>query len=259
LVALIHPRMAEVVFACAIAFHLLTLALSGIFFWQNMVLLTALVVSVHSLPPSVSASLFGVVNGALALLLILLLPLRKRLWKPTQLGWWDGPLVCRVDWVVVGASGTRYGLYNDFMNPNDRLFGNKLGPELGRSLRISQHCGECEEEETALALYAGQESLEAIKRRLGHVFYHPDHVREHRRYLTAFFTNFNRGARKRVCPTWLRAPGDQLFYWGSLPRFKGQEKVAAVLLSEREQLFDGATIVTLREQLIDQVVIAPPA
>jgi hypothetical protein len=252
LFVLVDRRLADALLGSALAFHVMTLVLGGIFFWQNMALLAALLVAVHRLPPAVAAELFGPAPGALAAALMLLFPLRKRLWKPTHLGWWDTPLVCRVDWIVHGESGRRYGLYNDFLNPNDRLFGNKIGFELSRHPRITHHTGECEHEQVARALYAGDD-VASIQRRFGAVEFHPARARAQIAYVVAVLRGVQQGRRKHVVPVWMRAPGDQLFYWGLAPRFTGQERVTRLELVEREYLFEGQRIVTTRETTIVDV------
>ena len=69
-------------------------------------------------------------------------------------------------------------------------------------------------------------------------------------YLTTFLRQFNAGHRKSVVPLWLKAPGGQWFYWGKLPRFKGQEPIEELVVHYREQYFDGERI----HLLIDQPV-----
>ena len=65
-----------------------------------------------------------------------------------------------------------------------------------------------------------------------------------------FFRNYNAGHRKRVAPPWLKAPGGQLFYWGSLPRFTGQEPVDGLDVVYREYYFDGGQVHLVTENKI---------
>jgi hypothetical protein len=74
----------------------------------------------------------------------------------------------------------------------------------------------------------------------------------HDQYITAFLRNFNAGHQKRVCPAWLKAPGGQLFYWGKLPRFRGQESIDELVIHYRESYFDGQRIVTVTDQVVKQ-------
>ena len=73
--------------------------------------------------------------------------------------------------------------------------------------------------------------------------------------MTAFLTNHNLGKPKRVCPRWMKAPGGQLYYWGRLPRFRGQEQVKRVIIHYREEIFDGTRFLTLRNELLKTIDI----
>ena len=70
---------------------------------------------------------------------------------------------------------------------------------------------------------------------------------------SAFLQNFNAGKRKRVCPSWLKAPGGQLFHWGKLPRFTGQEPIDELVARYREEYFDGHRIVQVTDRVIWEV------
>ena len=97
--------------------------------------------------------------------------------------------------------------------------------------------------------------LDEIADRMGKCRYDPECVEQHDRYMLAFLTNFNRGKPKQVCSRWLKAPGGQLFFWGRLPRFRGQEPVKRLRVHYREEVFDGTQIVTLRNELIKTIEI----
>ena len=56
--------------------------------------------------------------------------------------------------------------------------------------------------------------------------------------------------RKRVCPVWLKAPGGLLRYWGTLPRFTGQEPIEKLIVRYREQYFDGERIHLVTDKIV---------
>ena len=133
---------------------------------------------------------------------------------------------------VQGRSGARYGLYNDFMCPNERIFGQVYGGFLSDEKRINGHIGETVRREQFDALNAVGEDLsrlDRVKEELGQSLYDAHLAAVHDQYMTAFLRHFNARHRKRVVPVWLKAPGGQLYYWGELPRFTGQEPVAGLV------------------------------
>ncbi len=172
-----------------------------------------------------------------------------------QLGWWDTPFSCRVHYEVKGKSGAWYGLYNDFMCPNERIFGQLYGGFLSDEKRISKHIGETTKRNQFDALNAVGEDLsklEQAKEELGRSYYDSKLEAVHDRHITAFFQNFNAGRRKRLVPFWLKAPGGQLFYWGQLPRFSGQEPIDELVIHYREYYFDGRRVALVTDRLVKE-------
>lgn len=241
-----------------VLFHATVFILSGILFWQNFTMLTTLIGVLFFLPESVSQNLFGLSNGFFACGLMVVLPILLNLWRPLKLAWWDTPCIDRIDWTVEGVSGKIYGLYNDFLAPNDRLFGNESGYFLARCKRLTRHLGETKSWPMAKAIYdsiSTPQLLEEVRDRLGSDRYDEHQELEHDRYMEVFMTNHNLGHPKRVCPGWMKAPGDQVFYWGRHPRFLGQERVKRLILRHREQIFDGVQIITLRDEWLKTIEI----
>ena len=65
-------------------------------------------------------------------------------------------------------------------------------------------------------------------------------------------TSEDAGHRKRLFPVWLKAPGGQLFYWGELPRFSGQEPIAELVIHYREHYFDGRRVVRVTDRVVKE-------
>lgn len=261
ILVLFDPRVCLALLVAFIAFQALVAVLSGIVFWQYMVTNALLVLAVTEAPPPVTEAVFGGDSGIVAAALILLLPKQKRIWNPLRLGWWDTPFAGRVHWEVRGESGTWYGLYNNFMCPNDRVFGQRFGDVLCDEMRITSHLGETGSRRIAEALWAvGRDltRLERAKEELGTRRDDAELAAVHDRYMSSFVRNFNAGRRKRVCPAWLKAPGGQFFYWGRLPRFRGQEPIAEWVTRYREEYFDGERLVTVTDRELARHTPSPP-
>jgi len=235
-------------------FHAGVCLLSGLLFWDWILTDLALFWLFARLEPEVANAAFGAAPLLVGGCVLVLFPLRHRLWTPMPLAWFDSPFTQRVHWLVVGASGRSYGLYNDFMCPHERLYGKVhacfvvphavLTYHLGQSYKLSLR-DELMRAGPSLAKLAG------LRERYG---IHPRSevlTERHQRYLQAFFFALNRGAEKAVLPRWarwLKAPGDQLFYWGELPPYRRQESVRSLRLVYREEYFDGRELVRLVDE-----------
>jgi hypothetical protein len=253
--ALLHPH-AAVGFCLAWAgFHVGVVALSGLFFWEWILADLALAALVLSLGDSAAAA-FGAWPVAASLAFMAVFPLRHKLWKPMPLGWFDTPLTQRMHWRVTGESGREYGLYNDFMCPHERLYGKVHGCFLAPAPVLTYHLGEAWKPALRDALVAAgpdRAKLDAVRERFGVSAACPERAAHHRECLERFLSEVNRGARKHALPRglrWLKAPGDQLFYWGDLPAFRGQERAARARVVYREEYFDGAALRRLREETV---------
>ena len=150
---LFDRRLAMIFLGASALFYASAFVLAGILFWQNMAMLGALAGVLFFLPDSVSAQVFGPANGILGCVLMFSLPFGLRLWQPFKLSWWDTPYIARTDWTVEGVSGKLYGLYNDFIEPNDRIFGNKSGYFFSHHKRITKHAGHARKWKVADAIY----------------------------------------------------------------------------------------------------------
>jgi len=257
--ALFDPRLAAGYAFTFAGFHVGVWLVSGLCFWDW--LLTDLLIGWYLLAEPAG---LGLPALALSLALLVLFPLRHKLWKPMPLGWYDTPLTQRVHWYVLGASGREYRLDNGFMCPHERLYGKVHASFAVDTEVLTYHLGECFLPELRDAIVqAGPDptALAEVRRRFGIRPWSEALTRDHVRYLQAFFARLNQGAQKFALPSWarlLKAPGDQMFYWGDGVAYRRQEAVRRVRLVFREEYFDGQDLVRLRDQeLLDFEV--PPA
>jgi len=231
------------------AFHVGVALVSGLCFWDWLLTDLGLGLFLLASQPSFGWPTFALGAGVLALF-----PLRHKLWKPMPLGWYDTPLTQRVHWFVRGVSGREYRVDNGFMCPHERLYGKVHGCFAVEAPVLTYHLGECflPELRSAIVL-AGPDSdaLDRLRSRYGIVPKSAALTTEHVRYLQAFFGHLNAGASKAALPSWarwLKAPGDQMFYWGDGEAYRRQEPVRAVRLVFREEYFDGQMLVRLRDE-----------
>ena len=248
---LFDARLCLALLVSFVALQGMIFLLSGILFWHFMVVNVVLAWSIWNLPAPLASSLFGWENGLLAAGILLLFPCRDKVWNPQRLAWWDTCFVGRVHYAVKGKSGSWYGLNNDFMCPDERIFGQSYGAFLTHEKRITKHIGETPMREQFDAIRAAGSDLSKIeeaKQRWGQDRYDPDLESVHDSHIKAFIRNFNAGHRKQVVPGWIKAPGGQWFYWSELPRFDGQEPVDELVVDYREQYFDGEHIRLVTEQ-----------
>jgi hypothetical protein len=107
--------------------------------------------------------------------------------------------------------------------------------------------------------------IDELKRSHGKVRWDPDLAAAHLHFLREMFTRLNAGARKGPLPArlrWLKAPGGQVFYWGDLPPYRGQEPVSriAITCQERCYLPDANVFALLRDRVLAEIdfTTSPP-
>lgn len=259
--AMLHPLLSIGFSVSWAGFHLGVFALSGLLFWDWTFANLAIAAAVFLLPSSVAMNAFGWQTLIASCLFLVIFPLRHKLWKPMPLGWWDTPLTQRIHWIAVGASGKRYGVYNNFMCPNERLYGKLHACFLAPLKGITYHLGEVWKHELRDAIRdagADLDKLQSVRDRFGVEPRDEQLAKNHVAYLKRFFAAINAGKRKWVFPPglrWLKAPGDQVFYWGDLEAFRCQEPVAQIELVYREEYFDGDSLIRLTDQHVMTIEI----
>jgi len=254
--AFLHPRVAIGFCIAWSVFHVGVFAISGLLFSDWVLAALAIAATLALMPGVVVERAFGATALVVGLGLLALFPLRHRLWKPLPLGWFDTPFTQRIHWQVRGESGAWYELYNDFMDPHERLYGKVHGCFAVPIPVMTYHLGEVWKPELRDAIRAAGPDparLEEVRRRFGILPRNERMLERHVAYLRRFFAELARGARKHVLPRrlrWLKAPGDQIYYWGDWPAYRGQERAAEVRLVYREEYFDGRALRRLREQSV---------
>ena len=225
-------------------FNLVIFSASGILFWEYMATNVWLLLYFAGLDANTANTLFTVPNGILLAAILVLFPLQKRIWAPSPLAWWETPFAHRVDWRATGLSGQVYGLYNDFMSPHERQYGQDYGYFLTDEKIVTLNLGSVYDENARDAIIASKgdaTALAAIKDKFGKSEWNATLAAEHEEYMVRFCKALNRGARKNILPAWLRwlkAPGGHWYYWGDAPRFHRQELIKQVNIYFREFYYD---------------------
>lgn len=268
--ALLDVRLAIALSLAFAGFHLGVFALSGLLFWEWVAVDLLWAWLLWRTSSAEVAGAFGWLPLALGLLLMFALPLRHKLWKPMPLGWWDTPFTQRMHWRVYGPSGRAYGLYADFMDPHERIYGKVHGCFLSPVPVLTYHLGEAWRYQLrdGLRESAGDPTkIDALRQQFGIQPRDAVLAANHRAYLERFCWELNRGATKAVLPRWLRwckAPGGQCYYWGDLPAYRRQEPIERVRVVYREEYFDGHELRLLHEETVLELEVPdsetrPPA
>jgi hypothetical protein len=234
---------------------------SGILFWESMLVAAALGLSLAVHVGAVAC--WGLDAWALSLGVIGLCMGASFPFRPSLLAWWDTPFTGRVRWEVEGRSGRIYTLGNDFMCPWERDYGRMHGFFLVPRGLIHYHLGTTTSAAVRNAVVAcggSAAEIEAIQRAHGAVHYDAAAREDEARFLGTMFAALNRGARKNVLPAalgWLKAPGGQMFYWGSAPRYRRQEPARRIRAYYTEKYFEVACWCsrTLRDEEVLSVLV----
>ncbi|WP_411574218.1 hypothetical protein [Streptomyces fradiae] len=250
----------------ATAFFNLAVALaSGILFWENIAVNAGFAAAIGLLPRTEYATAFGWPAVLIALTVILLCT-ADLLWQPWHLGWWDSPFTARVHWQVETVSGAALGLYNGFMCPYEREFGRVEGYFLTDEPVLHGHLGIVWERRLRdLIVEAGADrvQLRALKESHGRTYEDEEQSARHIAFLTAMFLRLNAGTRKSPLPRrlrFLKAPGGQLYRWGDLPAYRGDEPVRRITIRYQERCYLPRTgeFVLIADHVLREIDLGAP-
>lgn len=268
LIAFLDRRLLIAALLATAVFGLVVALASGILFWENIATNVALAITVALLPAHDATydTAFGWPAGLMALSL-LLLSAADLLWQPWHLGWWDSPFTARIHWQVKTVSGATLGLYNDFMDPHEREFGRVLGYFLTNEPVVHGHLGivwDRHLRDLLIAADGDRHELEALKQTYGQAQTNDEQAREHVAFLTKMFTRLNSGVTKGPLPRslhWLKAPGGQLYQWGDLPPYRGEEPVSQITISYQERCYRPQTgeFALLTDTTVREIDLPTPA
>ncbi|MEU6121847.1 hypothetical protein [Streptomyces sp. NPDC047123] len=265
LIAFLDRRLLVAALAATALFNLVVVLASGIFFWENIATNTAFAVTVGTLPGTEYDTAFGW-PAALVALAVLVLSAADLLWQPWHLGWWDSPFTARVHWQVETASGAQQGLYNGFMCPHEREFGRVLGYCLTSEPVLHDHLGivwDRQLRDLVVQADGDQQRLSHLKQTYGRIQKDERQANVHIAFLTTMFSHLNNGARKSPLPRSLRrlkAPGGQLYRWGDLPPYRGDERVHRITIRYEERCYRPTTgdFALLANDVLHEIDLVPP-
>ncbi|ANW19454.1 hypothetical protein I3J09_15300 [Streptomyces clavuligerus] len=260
LVAFLDRRLLIAALVATALFNVAVALASGILFWENISVNVALAITMGLLPDAAYGTAFGW-PAALLALVMLILSASDLLWQPWHLGWWDSPFTARIHWQVETASGRRMGLYNDFMCPYEREFGRILGYFLTSEPVLHDHLGivwDRKLRDLILQADGDPETLRRLRETYGRVRKDEQQAKEHIAFLTTMFNRLNHGARKGPVPRSLRrlkAPGGQLYQWGDLPPYRGDEPVRRITIRYEERCYRPSTgdLVRLTDHVVHEI------
>ncbi|MGW0537654.1 hypothetical protein [Streptomyces sp. NPDC003032] len=265
LVAFLDRRLLIAALVATALFNLAVALASGILFWENICTNVALAIVVTLLPEQGYDMVFGW-PAALIALVVILLSVADLLWNPWHLGWWDSPFTARTHWQVETVSGAKLGLYNDFMCPYEREFGRVLGYFLTVEPIVHGHLGIVWDQQLRDRLVQSDgdlDKLNALKQTYGQRQTDQVQAREHIAFLTTMFTRLNTGAPKGPVPRSLhslKAPGGQLYYWGDLPPYRGEEPVRRITIRYEERLYrpGAGDFLLLTDRTVKEIELLTP-
>ncbi|MFS4091908.1 hypothetical protein [Streptomyces sp. AF1A] len=266
LVAFLDRRLLITALLATTLFNVVVALASGILFWENIATNIALAITITLLSGAEHDAAFGR-PAALIALVVLLLSTADLLWQPWHLGWWDSPFTARVHWQVETVSGAKLGLYNDFMCPYEREFGRVLGYFLTDEPVVHGHLGivwDRQLRDLLVQADGDRKQLRALKQTYGHIQADEQQACEHIAFLTRMFTQLNADARKSPLPRSLRrlkAPGGQLYRWGDLPPYRGEEPVRRITIRYEERCYRPATgdFLLLTNRTLQEIDLLAPS
>ncbi|MBK8633565.1 MAG: hypothetical protein IPN72_08360 [Saprospiraceae bacterium] len=224
--------------------HVIIVLCSGIFFWEYMITNILLVFFLFSLSHVDAGLVFTRENGLIFIFLSFAFVLSGlTLWRPKGLAWWETSLVGKINWNVIGLSGQKYPLTNQFLDPHEYAFGRFFGDFLIKRPVLYYHLGQVKSYKHKAALDSFAGNILAINQYVnqnGKEVFDSDKKQMHDLYLVAFLQNINKGFPKRspwFLPKWLKAPGGQLYYLGFENAFNFQEKIVQLEVSFTEKIW----------------------
>jgi hypothetical protein len=243
-----------------IGMHLLIFICTGILFWELILVNIFILVFLNIAEEVLINSLFSVENFGIFIILTLIIPfISKTILRAKGLGWWDTSYAGRIHWELIGQSGKTYGLYNDYMDPHERLFGRMYGWFFIKKKIPYIHLGEVlnlELRNRIIASKGNPDKLDQICESFGKSYKDPEKEKLHDEYFLRFFEAILANKRKHILPkylSFLKPPGGQFYYWGDKQAYTGQEKIKTVEIYFREYFYENGIFISLLNEKVKTI------
>lgn len=243
---------------CFVVLHGLIFVLSGIFFWEWMVVDTALILMLASLDERTRNLVFNKPAFLTSVAIIVVSPVS--FFNPQSFGWWDTKLDNYTLVEAVGESGEVYQLANVFMTPYSLTFEQERFGFAADEKLISKGSSSVKSFEAFQEINAATsvEQVPALKEKWGANRFRPKQADKLDGFLRAYFTNLNEGRDRDLIFPKLQPPAhhagthlpQQLQRHDQIP-----ERIVKVRLRLVETFYDGLEPIVFRDSAIREVVL----
>jgi hypothetical protein len=259
LFALLDIHVALTLTAGAVIFHLVMFLLTGMLFWQSILVHMALFIFLFNFPTTLIPLLFNWPNTLLFAGLIILFPLRHKIWDPVRSAGWYTPFLGRLYYRAEGESGKIYEVLPKFFSPWDPFFSGLKSKFMMPHKIFHGFLGEVDSLQIVEGVIKSKGDLAAIKvlqEKYGTLKNELLHQIAVDAYLLNCFKNSNAHKRVRVCPRWLKAPPNIYYSSGShLEPFNRQERVIKVIIGYRETYFTGDQFTIIQDEKVKELEV----
>ena len=248
-----RQRLLLAFFGLASAFHLAVFSLSGILFWQWMLIDIALIALLAGLWRGQTMPFCGFRYLVLGAVLVG----GSAVWfKPVKLAWYDVPVSYTYRFEAIGESGRRYSLPPRFFAPFD--YQTTLGnfgylvdrPHLGIVWGASGDAKLAR----ALAAATSVEEVFALERAFGRNRYDARRAERFDRFVKRFVSTLNRrGSEASVFG--LLNPPPQLWTFGKQDAFDGGEAIASVEVYQVTSLLSHSGYSEIEKSLVRRIAV----
>ncbi len=233
-------RVAAAFLLLGVVFHVAVFSMSGICFWQWIVLDLALAATLSmSKLKGESQTLFSPRNFALSMVLIL----GGVIWfRPSALSWLDSPLNYAYRFAAVGESGNERVLPNTFFEPYEYDFTLRFFSTYSEEKMLDVYWGATFShlEATALANAGTIAAIHALEERYGTVQADATRAAVIDSFVRRWASAWNRRGHSRTAFSLVPAPV-QIWSFARPGDFQGDEKIVSVRVHRVKTWFDGDT------------------
>ncbi len=253
---LVKRRLTILALICLPCLNFMIFLVSGLFFWEWMILNMAFLVCILSLPYKYLNKLY---QKKYVIASIALIALGRLVFYPVKLGWWDTNIVTSFKVEQIDDQGRKY-----FVNPHDisgydYTFGNGIFCYLIKQKALT--CSGAADYEITKALYdADASDISQLKEAHGQILYDPKKERVFKEFIMRYFSNANdlKGDKKLMISKF-KAPAH---IWGSMKIYSKPAygtQIRQINVKYEELIFDDEKeeFVQLADLIVAEVDLPP--
>ena len=252
-ILLAHRRLCLIILSVFMVFHITVFLVSGIFFWELLLVDLGLFIFVKSQSADQKRVIFNKKN--LIVCAIIIMTLSKVCFRTVGLGWFDTKLYNIYKFDAVTKSGEVYRIDEDMIAPYDNYFGHNIFHFLHDNKVFDSIYGSVGNLPNARLVneHVNRNNVVSLQKAYGRYYFSREKTDVFIEFIRKYFQNVKKHQKRKIIfLQHFKAPY-HFYYFENIDRSMPWEEIQTINIRRIEKYFNGKNIETFRDYVIHSI------